>query len=73
MRICYLSGTRFVKVRKFIHFHPFILCSPIRFLRVIMINRRYVYINIISLEFVLRKYAGVKYCFLIIAISVFSI
>lgn len=40
------------------------------FLRVIMINRRYVYI---SLEFVLRKYAGVKYCFLIIAISVFSI
>lgn len=43
------------------------------FLRVIMINRRYVYINIISLEFVLRKYAGVKYCFLIIAISVFSI
>ena len=27
----------------------------------------------ISLEFVLRKYAGVKYCFLIIAISVFSI
>ena len=58
---------------KFIHFHPFILCSPIRFLRVIMINRRYVYINIISLEFVLRKYAGVKYCFLIIAISVFSI
>ena len=58
---------------KFIHFHPFILCSPIRFLRVIMINRRYVYINITSLEFVLRKYADVKYCFLIIAISVFSI
>ena len=24
---------------KFIHFHPFILCSPIRVLRVIMINR----------------------------------
>ena len=43
------------------------------FLRVIMINRRYVYINITSLEFVIRKYAGVKYCFLIIAISVFSI
>lgn len=50
-----------------------VLLSYFYFLRVIMTNRRYVYINIISLEFVLRKYADVKYCFLIIAISVFSI
>ena len=48
----------------------FFLVSTFHFLRVIMVNRRYVYI---SLEFGLRKYSGVKYCFFIIAISVFSI